>query len=158
VGKFERFGETDIAFVCDYCDGYIVWDDLDAMPSIRTSQEKTLLQPIQVAPPTSAPNWQATGFSASTREEKEVVFAPIAIANHVPPEAGAWQAPILCPYCEDENALNPGDDGIEEVGYSHDEGIFEDLMAFHEHLAWQHTAIALPNIPLPSSTGSCRVM
>lgn len=35
VGRFERFGDRDIAFVCDFCDGYLVWEDLREMPSLR---------------------------------------------------------------------------------------------------------------------------
>ena len=35
MGRFERFGDRDIAFVCDFCDGYLVWEDLREMPSLR---------------------------------------------------------------------------------------------------------------------------
>ncbi|CAJ2508213.1 Uu.00g093990.m01.CDS01 [Anthostomella pinea] len=157
TGKFERFGERDIAFVCDYCDGFLVWEDLRSMPSTRavaltephnnnnTSSGVVLGEPLSAAPTTTtAENWQARDFSMSTttaNEEKMVVFAPLAIANHLPPEPGEWQARILCPYCDDYYYEEPGDDGMERVRYTQDERGFEDVRHFQEHLEWNHTSL-----------------
>ncbi len=90
VGKFERFGDRDIVFVCDYCDGHIVWQDVRSMPASRTS-------PTPVAD-TGYPNWQATAQSLSAGEDKTVVFAPLVIANHLAAGGGTgWEARIWCP-------------------------------------------------------------
>jgi hypothetical protein len=158
VGRFQLLrveGESlhDAAFVCDFCEGYIVWPDLRDMPS-----ERTPLPPTAV---TGYPHWQAKGISAETGEEKMVVFAPLAIANHMPPEPGEWQAGLLCPYCEEDTYLDEGEDSS-EVKYVQDEGGFADLEAFREHLAWYHTALPVPPISslasaLPSAS-NCRVM
>ncbi|KAK0720662.1 hypothetical protein B0H67DRAFT_453216, partial [Lasiosphaeris hirsuta] len=115
VGRFERLGEHDAAFVCDFCDGFIVWPDLQRLPSART-------------PP------------------KVVVFPPLAIANHVAPEPGEWQAHILCPYCDEYTYLDQGEDSEEDVKYAQDEKGFTSLEKFREHLEWYHTALPVPAI------------
>jgi hypothetical protein len=199
VGKFERFGEGDIAFVCDYCDGYMVWEDLESMPSVRTVDEAIALRsnrtsviagtpmtsgpaPLflrrsstgltsqqQQQPPTPPPagiaHWQATGFTASTHEEKSVVFAPLAIANHLAPENGEWQSRLLCPFCDDDYAIAQGQEGNttaddeDAVRWTQDERGYEDLNGFREHLEWQHTPLPVPSIPLSSATSErCVVM
>jgi hypothetical protein len=28
IGHFKRLGETDLAFICDFCDGFLVWPNL----------------------------------------------------------------------------------------------------------------------------------
>jgi len=197
VGKFERFGERHIAFVCDYCDGYIVWEDLETMPSIRTVDEALALGrnrtsvvgspgPDGLAPlllrrtstsvtvqhqqPPTPPaagiaHWQATGFAVSTREEKSIVFAPLAIANHLAPETGEWNTRMLCPFCDDDYAQAQGQgaettaDDEDAVKWAPDERGYEDLNKFREHLEWQHTPLPVPSIPLPSApSGRCVVM
>lgn len=35
IGHFERLGEADLAFVCDFCDGFLVWPNLHALPTER---------------------------------------------------------------------------------------------------------------------------
>ncbi|KAJ2905849.1 hypothetical protein MKZ38_004097 [Zalerion maritima] len=246
VGKFERFGDQDIAFVCDYCDGYIVWEDLSAMSSTRlkrsaqeqarehrrsrdrdslisgrrgnrgprelilpryhaereqqlvsmdassrssvttssepgtrssilsdtpttTSATSTLIG--EGGPNTSEYNWMASGISFSSAEdpdpnsdpvEKTIVFAPIAISNHVPPEEGEWQARLLCPYCDDYVMYTQGDDEMEVVKYAQDENGFESLEELRQHLAWYHAPGYLESIssPVKAATGgnSCVVM
>ncbi|KAK3945032.1 hypothetical protein QBC46DRAFT_372575 [Diplogelasinospora grovesii] len=178
VGRFERFGEHDVAFVCDFCDGFIVWTDLQNMSASRT----------QTLPPGSGnntaagegstegtaaaayPHWQAAGLSTTTNEEKTIVYAPLAIANHIAPQPGEWQARITCPYCDEYTYFDQGEDSEEDVKYAQDEKGFEDLQAFQEHLGWYHTAlpIPVPTIPIPpiskilptssTSTSNCRVM
>ncbi|RYP69361.1 hypothetical protein DL771_006171 [Monosporascus sp. 5C6A] len=212
TGHFERFGEkdidesdiveTDIAFVCDFCDGYIVWEDLREMPSVRAGWQPPARDPLeplsttttptkkiarkpavrtaaatapqQITKPdtvttttssttsststtqtqtqTAAPDqWQATGFARTSGAEKTVVFAPVAIANHMPPEPGDWLARILCPFCDEYYYEEPGDDEVERVRYTQDEGGFADLAAFQEHLEWYHTSL------VPSAS-KCSVM
>ncbi|RYP50178.1 hypothetical protein DL769_010992 [Monosporascus sp. CRB-8-3] len=205
TGHFERFDDKDIAFVCDFCDGYIVWEDLREMPSVRagwqppardpleplstttTPTKKTAKKPVagtatattrttapqqitrtgmeattsstpptqtqtQTAAATGLPDqWQATGFARTSGAEKTVVFAPVAIANHLPPEPGDWLARILCPFCDEYYYEEPGDDELERVRYTQDEGGFADLAAFQEHLEWYHTSL------VPSAS-KCSVM
>lgn len=183
AGRFERHGERDVAFVCDFCDGFLVWDDLRAMPSTRLQQ-----QPLQPAPgdevePQSAtsttpavapertdnrnsstggggtstgsgsgtPNWQAHGISMTNGEGKTIVFAPVAVANHLPPDAGEWRSRILCPYCDEYYYEEQGDDDMERVRYQQDDRGFDGIKAFQEHLEWSHTSM----VP---STSSCGVM
>ncbi|KAK3378150.1 hypothetical protein B0H63DRAFT_238227 [Podospora didyma] len=153
VGRFERLGDLDAAFVCDFCDGFIVWPDLQTMPSAR----------IPLPASSSAyPNWQAAGRNKSNGAEKTVIFAPLAIANHLAPGPAEWQAGILCPYCDEYTYLDQGEDSEEDVKYAQDEKGFQDLESFQAHLEWYHTAIAVPAIPaLPSglpSSSNCRVM
>lgn len=135
VGSFQRFGEEDIAFVCDFCDGHVVWQDLEKMPNTRTWQNAERPPPSAGALSSNS-LWQATGRALSTSNEKQVIFAPIAVANHCAPPLNEWRATLLCPFCEDE-ALQPqdADDDGEAWKPEHD---FEDLEAFQEHLEWQH--------------------
>ncbi|ORY71168.1 uncharacterized protein BCR38DRAFT_330556 [Pseudomassariella vexata] len=154
VGKFERFGEHGIAFVCDFCDGYMVWDDLREMPSHRKpTTTPDGLEPMSgtSTTPATQDTWQATGFSASDGTEKPIVFAPVVIANHMPPVPGEWQARILCPYCDEYYEYEQGDDEMERVKWNQDEDGFEDMAAFKEHLEWSHVGI------VPSTT-NCSVM
>ena len=154
IGRFERFGENDIAFVCDYCDGFIVWEDLDRMPSARTAPAA-----VGVTPGSDQPHWQAGGNSVTTGEEKTIVFAPIAIANHLPPEPRDWQARMSCPYCDEYTYFDQGHDPEDEIKWEQDEGGFPDLQSFKEHLDWTHTALAVPAMPaLPTSPANCTVM
>lgn len=155
VGRFQRLGEShDVAFVCDFCEGFIVWPDLQSMPAART--------PL---PPTAVggyPHWQAQSLSVETGEEKTVVFAPLAIANHMAPEPGDWQAGLMCPYCEEDTYLDEGEDSS-ELKYVQDEMGFPDLEAFRAHLEWYHTALPVPPISalasaLPAAASNCRVM
>lgn len=147
VGHFERFGDRDIVFSCDFCDGFIVWEDLARLPS---SLDATALH----ANVTEQPNWQAKGTSLSSAEEKTVVFAPLAIASHLAPAMGDWQARILCPYCDEYDYYEAGDEG--ESRYVQDEKGFGSLREFQEHLEWYHTSIAVPS--LPSAAKNCVVM
>ncbi|KAK4127676.1 hypothetical protein N657DRAFT_564353 [Parathielavia appendiculata] len=137
VGRFRLMGgdeSHDAAFVCDYCEGYIVWPDLRSMPSER----------MPLAPTAT------------------VVFAPLPIANHMPPEPGEWQAGLICPYCEEDTYLDEGEDSS-ELRYVQEDRGFPDLEAFREHLEWFHTAMPVPPISalasaLPSAASNCRVM
>ncbi|KAK7750601.1 hypothetical protein SLS62_007448 [Diatrype stigma] len=235
TGNFERFGDYDIAFVCDFCDGYLVWEDLREMPSIRsgalppggdsreplstfnnprhgarkmagptvspgtktatattTDTERTsysrtssddsntsngtattttaaeaaavpttttttpLLEVAAAEEAAAAPDqWQATGFARTDGAEKTVVFAPVAIANHLSPAPGEWHARILCPFCDEYYYEEPGDDEVERIRYAQDEGGFESIAAFQEHLGWYHTSLVQS---LPSSAAKCAVM
>ncbi|RYP12655.1 hypothetical protein DL767_011190 [Monosporascus sp. MG133] len=202
TGHFERFGDKDIAFVCDFCDGYIVWEDLREMPSVRAGWQPPARDPLEPLSTTTTPTkkiarrpatrtaaattmttttvpqritrtetkttttasttsststtqtqtqtaaatgasdqWQATGFARTSGAEKTVVFAPVAIANHLPPEPGDWLARILCPFCDEYYYEEPGDDELERVRYTQDEGGFAGLAAFQEHLEWYHTSL-----------------
>ncbi|KAJ4233225.1 hypothetical protein FSOLCH5_010081 [Fusarium solani] len=155
VGSFKRFGDRDIAFVCDYCDGHIIWEDLENMPSIRTFQEAAASPILTLSPTTNNPHWQATGFSLSGHQEKQVVFAPVAIANHVAPQPRDWLAGLLCPYCE-EDSTEPQEQYDEEDAYRPDLG-YEDMVAYQEHLEWQHTVTA-PTSQQPATSNNCQVM
>lgn len=136
VGHFERFGDRDVAFACDFCDGFVVWEDLARMPTER--------DPTAVAQGvTEQPNWQARGKSLSTAEDKTVVFAPLVIANHLPPDAGDWQARILCPYCDDYNYYEQGEE--DETKYVQDERGFGSVQEFQDHMEWDHTSTAMPS-------------
>lgn len=159
TGKFERFGDSDVAFVCDFCDGYLVWPDLEAMPSIRAADEALAGSANPIPPPPAGAgveHWQATGFALSTREEKTVVFAPLAVGNHLAPEPGDWRARLVCPFCDDEYVPSQGDGPIEATRYTDEERVLGDLSAFQEHLEWYHTP--LPKPTFPSSRGSCTAM
>lgn len=158
VGRFERLTQHDASFVCDFCDGFLVWEDILRVPSART----------HIAPSLGYPHWQAPGLSSGADEglgvgtEKVVVYPPLAIANHIPPEEGDWQARILCPFCEEYTYLDQGgEDSEEEVKYNQDEKGFPSVEKFREHLEWYHTALPVPAIPLPTisnSGSSCRIM
>ncbi|KAI0145037.1 hypothetical protein BJ166DRAFT_83895 [Pestalotiopsis sp. NC0098] len=153
TGKFERFGDGDIAFACDFCDGHMVWEDLREMPSIRqpTMDVPEPTSATSMAPPQEK-GWAATGFKSSDGEEKTVVFAPVAIANHMPPEPGLWEARILCPFCDDVYTEEQGEDDMDRVKWNQDEGGFADLKEFHEHLAWSHAGSNFPK------AANCSVM
>ncbi|KAL3957283.1 hypothetical protein ACCO45_007861 [Purpureocillium lilacinum] len=97
VGGFERFGEDDIAFICDFCDGHLVWEDLESVPTSRAGAPGVSGPP---AAPTSSQSWQATGITMSGGHAKPVVYPPLVVANHVAPTPGDWLARVLCPYCE----------------------------------------------------------
>lgn len=159
IGAFQRFGEHDIAFVCDYCDGHVIWEDLKTMPSIRTAQESAASPISPVSPTTNDPHWQATGFTVTGHVEKQIVFAPLAIGSHVAPQMRDWQAGFICPFCE-EDAHQPQEDYDEEELWQPDNA-FEDLAALQEHLEWQHTTVP-PQPPSASATApaqsNCLVM
>lgn len=234
TGHLERFGDYDIAFVCDFCDGYLVWEDLREMPSIRagalppggdgreplstfnnprhgarkmagptvssgmktataTETETTSYSRASsddshtsngtatmtattaaaasppmattIPPPAAAvaaeeaaaapDQWQATGFARTDGAEKTIVFAPVAIANHLSPAPGEWQARILCPFCDEYYYEESGDGEVERIRYAQDEGGFESVAAFQEHLGWYHTSLAQS---LPTSAAKCAVM
>lgn len=160
VGAFLRLGDEDIAFVCDFCDGHLVWEDLERMPSERTCHEDPTWapsQPVPSGPFGSNPSWQAIGFSQSKHEEKQVVFGPVAVASHIAPHPGDWLARITCPFCE-EMADGPRDASDEEEAWRPD-STFDDLAAFQEHLEWQHTpAAATAGATLSSVTQNCTLM
>lgn len=151
VGRFERFGDRDIAFSCDFCDGFLVWEDLASMPAERDAS--TIAAP-GVLLATEQPNWQARGTAVSSGEAKTVVFAPLAIANHLGPDAGDWQARISCPYCDNYDYYEAGDEG--ETKYVQDERGFGSLREFQEHLEWYHTSVGVSS--LPAAAKNCVVM
>lgn len=185
AGRFERFGENDIAFVCDFCDGFLVWDDLRAMPTTRIQAQSPATaqsndhepEPESATSTTPAtqdsssrnsnsnsnngggsssnadasPNWQAHGISMTGNEGKTIVFAPVAIANHLPPSAGEFRSRILCPYCDEYYYEEQGEEDMERVRYVQDASGFDSVRAFQEHLEWSHVSMV-------SSTSSCAVM
>jgi hypothetical protein len=152
VGRFERLGDEDVAFVCDYCDGSLMWTNLADVPTQR-SLAGSLVE--------GYPNWAATGRKVRVRdgeeEAKTVVFAPLAIGNHVPPKFGDWMSRLICPYCEAYTYIDAGDDGGGERKWVTEQGGFETMAAFQEHLQWSHTALPKPALPF-SSEGKCAVM
>ncbi|KAI1754527.1 hypothetical protein F4782DRAFT_492869 [Xylaria castorea] len=209
TGKFQRLGpeNRDIAFACDFCDGFLVWEDLRSMPSTR--------QHTSASPSTSMhENWAATGFShphppssnptstyppsagpgsdveledrsnsssssskpsfqttiiarelgdaetdAELRgEEKTVIFPPVAIANHLPPDPGEWQAPLLCPLCDEYYYEEQGDGDMDRVRYTQDERGFESVAALQEHFEWTHASLIPGLANVASKTSSCEVM
>ncbi|KAI1504150.1 hypothetical protein F5X99DRAFT_52408 [Biscogniauxia marginata] len=199
MGKFERFGEQDIAFVCDFCDGYLIWEDLREMPShptipppLRRDTKNSNNNTNDLSTENNnnnggggnrnsssndnnTTNWQATGFAMSDGQEKTIVFAPVAIANHLPPDtepvavgAGfltvpgvpggggaedSWQSRVLCPLCDANYHEEPGDDGaVERVRHAQDERGYASVAALREHLEWSHASLLAP------SAGSCGVM
>ncbi|KXJ93187.1 hypothetical protein Micbo1qcDRAFT_53974 [Microdochium bolleyi] len=222
TGAFERLGESDVAFVCDFCDGYIVWEDLREMPAVQNMDGKLggggssgsgdtageELEPMSAIGATLTPaavwegetvplspgfppgaataassrsrknsraspgvkepsaaggggddsyiaaqrQWQATGFSQTTGAEKPIVFAPLAIANHLPPDGPRdWQAGLLCPFCDDYYYVEQGDPDADQIKYVQNENGFVDLSALKEHLEWYHA-------PMVSNNPSCSVM
>lgn len=103
--------------------------------------------------------------AATAKKEKQIVFPPLAIANHMAPEPGDWRARVLCPYCEEETYMDPGgEDSEEEARYNQDERGFGDVEAFRAHLEWSHTAmVAVPQVGVPkvlveAAGGGCVVM
>lgn len=272
VGRFERLGDRDIGFVCDFCDGYIVWEDLQSVPTARTictaagaaaardhqhlrntsaSSVATTVRsslgssyfskrpssalasilptitsmpsPIPITPggpgpgvggrtplptrqtsvtppPASSPaavvdpsavtdignyaeHWEATGVSATSGEERTVVFAPLVVASHMPPRpAGVggmgldrgfgrdsrdgddaqfdgtrWKARLLCHYCDALTYENPGDGEVEISKYVQDDGGFPDLNALQRHLERYHTSLAA-GVVEAGRTATCVVM
>ncbi|KAI3323234.1 hypothetical protein HD806DRAFT_535719 [Xylariaceae sp. AK1471] len=192
TGVFQRLGpgNRDIAFVCDFCDGFLVWEDLRSMPSTR--------QRAASSPESMAENWGATGFThprsheyspisdsdveledrrsnpnqvsnlKETTErgpeteiqgqEKTVLFPPVAIANHLPPEPGEWQAPLLCPLCDEYYYEEQGDDDMDRMRYTQDERGFGSVALLQEHLEWTHASL-LPNLAdIAPKSSSCGVM
>ncbi|KAI0188710.1 hypothetical protein F4808DRAFT_55857 [Astrocystis sublimbata] len=204
TGKFQRLGpeNRDIAFVCDFCDGFLVWEDLRSMPSTRQQHAS--------APASSTTglqeNWAATGFShprspftetgsypssggpgseveledrsskpsyqtrvrsremtaeADTEmrgEEKTIVFPAVAIANHLPPDLGEWQAPLLCPLCDEYYYEEQGDGDMDRVRYTQDERGFESVAALQEHFEWTHSSLVPSLADVKSKTPSCELM
>ncbi|KAI1800457.1 hypothetical protein F4811DRAFT_30495 [Daldinia bambusicola] len=196
TGHFERYADRDVAFVCDFCDGFLVWEDLRAVPTTRINQppprsssnsnnNDSLPAPAtststtrlddpsgrnnrnnnnnnnggnngngngddegEVSPATA--NWQARGIALSNGEQKTIVFAPVAVANHVPPDVGEWQSRILCPHCDEYYYEEQGDDDMERIRYTQGRG-FETVAAFQEHLEWSHVSM------VPSAS-NCVVM
>lgn len=159
VGGFERFGEDDVAFICDFCDGHLVWEDLESVPTSRAGAPRAGGSPTA---PTSSQSWQATGITMSGGHAKPVVYPPLVVANHVAPTPGDWLARVLCPYCEEE-AQRPQHEDDDEDAFK-PEYEFDDVAALQEHLEWQHpvagglSAAALAGAPSIPSTSSCSIM
>ena len=158
VGNFERFGQQDIAFVCDFCDGYMIWEDLDNVPTVRTAQDAATSPISPVSPTSGNPYWQATGATRSTLQDKQVIFAPVVVANHMAPPVGEWQSKLICPFCEEEGD-KPLDEDDEEDTWKADQG-FEDVEALREHLEWRHGGNSglVNQIAMPQGTNSCQIM
>ncbi|KJR86737.1 uncharacterized protein SPSK_02339 [Sporothrix schenckii 1099-18] len=210
VGTFERFGDRDIAFICDFCDGHIVWEDVQRLPTTRlppaaiSSSSTPATFPPFTAPKTTAsaqatplptfrrpsaqlssipqpassavsavlaapdgeggeddyPRWQATTVAVSdTSTQRTVVFAPLAIANHLPPMTGDWEARLWCPYC-DEYLYFDSAEG-DQTKYAQDEHGFPSLTDFQLHLEWHHTALPMPALSmpaLPAASNNCVLM
>ncbi|KAI0157738.1 hypothetical protein GGR57DRAFT_53730 [Xylariaceae sp. FL1272] len=202
TGVFQRFGTSnhDIAFVCDFCDGFLVWEDLRSMPSTR--------QRAASSAPSMSENWAATGFTnpqisphrqthsrhqsrtysrtnnhshsgpldielrtsgesgfadaiPSTEkqgEEKIILFPPVAIANHLPPEPGEWQAPLLCPLCDDYFYEEQGDGDMDRVRYTQDEQGFETVADLQQHLEWSHASLLPSLTDVAPKASNCAVM
>jgi hypothetical protein len=130
----------------------LVWENLAEVPGERRVEGGTV---------DGYPNWAAAGrrsrVEEGEEEEKVVVFAPLAIANHVPPRYGEWVSRVICPYCEEYTYIDAGDDGDGERRWVTDQAGFETMEAFQEHLQWTHTALPKPVLPLVSD-GKCAVM
>ncbi|KJZ71861.1 hypothetical protein HIM_08706 [Hirsutella minnesotensis 3608] len=161
IGSFERFGEQDVAFVCDFCDGHLVWEDLEGVPIPRAvDQPSAANSPATPTGPaaTALSSWQATGNSTSEGREKLILSAPVAIANHVAPLHRDWQARLICHFCEEDAHRPQDEDDDEEVFRPPNE--FDDVAALQEHLEWQHTATSHPAslpVALPAAN-NCLVM
>ncbi|KAI1169202.1 hypothetical protein F5B18DRAFT_594426 [Nemania serpens] len=208
TGTFQRLGpgNRDIAFVCDFCDGFIVWEDLRSMPSTR--------QHTSISSASMPENWAATGFAhprphsgpskhppvpgedsavelqdrsgnaeagettttptATTitaereldteteaelkGEEKTIIFPPVAITHHLPPEPGEWQAPLLCPLCEEYYYEEQGDDDMDRVRYTQDERGFESVALLQEHFEWSHASLIPSLANVAPKSPSCAIM
>ncbi|KLU89934.1 hypothetical protein MAPG_08901 [Magnaporthiopsis poae ATCC 64411] len=161
IGGFEKFGDRDVAFACDYCDGFLVWEDLDRMPSRTRNLELRLQHPSTANGGYGYyggyPDWQAEALSVSTGEPKGVVFAPVAIANHLPPDNGDWRARVLCPYCDEYTYFDQGEEGG-ETKYAQDDRGLLGMTEFQEHLEWYHGAGLLPMPSMPTKKTNCTVM
>jgi hypothetical protein len=105
------------------------------MPSIRTFQEDAASPILTISPTTDNPHWQATGFTLSRHQEKQVG--------------------LLCPYCE-ADSTEPQEQYDDEDAYRPDLG-YEDMEAFREHLEWQHTVTA-PTSQAQAGSDNCIVM
>lgn len=71
TGRFERFDDNSIAFVCDFCDGFLVWEDLRAMPTTRAVQQRP------APPPSPSPSRQPpTPFSSSSSSNTTTTTSP----------------------------------------------------------------------------------
>lgn len=88
-------------------------------------------------------------------EEKTIIFPPVAIANHLPPDVGEWQASLLCPLCDDYYYEEQGDDDMDRVRWTQDERGFETVASLQEHLEWTHANLLETAAPKSSS---CAVM
>ncbi|UNI18642.1 hypothetical protein JDV02_004897 [Purpureocillium takamizusanense] len=182
VGGFERFGEDDVAFICDFCDGHLVWEDLESVPTSRAAsggcsspvtRSSTTTTTIDTSNTTNNNNnnhlhnqsWEAAGVTMSGGHVKPVVYPPLAVANHAPPSTpGDWLARVLCPYCEEE-ARRPQHEDDDGDAFKPDDYEFDDVAALQEHLEWQHpvpgglsaagAGAATASIP---SASSCLIM
>ncbi|RCI07711.1 hypothetical protein L249_5711 [Ophiocordyceps polyrhachis-furcata BCC 54312] len=172
VGTFERFSDEDVVFVCDFCDGHLVWHDVEAVPLLKTATTTTTSgSPTSISTTTTTttttttnvttaipplPFWQTPALSTSSATPKTVISPLVAIANHVPPPLGDWLAPLLCPYCEDEARRPHDDDDDDEAdayrAVSIDE--FDDLEALQLHFEAYHPASS----PVDAGGSSCLVM
>ena len=114
-------------------------------PTATDTQQAPGEDATDAADAAAAPDqWQATGFARSTGAEKTVVHAPTAIASHRAPGPGEWQAPLLCPFCEEWYYEGAGEDAVfERVRYAQDEAGFPSVADFQVHLEWHHTSIAM---------------
>ncbi|KAI1129473.1 hypothetical protein F5Y10DRAFT_238338 [Nemania abortiva] len=202
TGKFQRLGaeNRDMAFVCDFCDGFLVWEDLRSMPSARQhaptspagmfenwaatgfTHPRSNLQPssyppfpgqdssVELEDRRSTSNFQTTPGQTTARgpdtevetelkgEEKTIIFPPVAIGNHLPPEPGEWQAPLLCPLCDDYYYEEQGDNDMDRVRYTQDERGFESVAMLQEHLEWSHAGLIPGLTNVTSKSSSCEVM
>ncbi|KAK4203707.1 hypothetical protein QBC40DRAFT_17068 [Triangularia verruculosa] len=173
IGRFQRLNSgnpsespfNDAAFICDFCNGYLVWPDLRTMPSVRSALATPPPDPLSPNYDSKTvnngyPHWQASGLSCTANEPKTIVFAPLAIGNHMPPEPGEWQAGIICPYCEEDTYFDAGEDSG-DMKYVQDDKGFGSVEEFREHLEWYHAAMALPSVAEVVPEGvrsSCLVM
>ncbi|KAG5954365.1 hypothetical protein E4U58_007660 [Claviceps cyperi] len=135
TGSFSRF-EDDVAFICDFCDGHLLWTDLESVPTRRIPTYKPSPSASGRGFITDA-CWQATGLTSTGPEEKTVIFAPVVIANHVVPVHGDWRARMTCPYCE-EDSQQPQEKDDEEPVVARREDVFEDVGEMQAHLEWLH--------------------
>ncbi|KAI1367450.1 hypothetical protein F5Y08DRAFT_67115 [Xylaria arbuscula] len=200
TGTFQRLGpgNQDIAFVCDFCDGFLVWEDIRSMPSTRQrpatssasmiehwaatafrhphphahmnetssalgQESGTELQDgisnsqfkITSASRTTARELRAETETELKGEEKTIIFPPVAIANHLPPDIGEWQASLLCPLCDEYYYEEQGDDDMDRVQWTQDERGFETIASLQEHLEWTHANLLETVAPKSSS---CAIM
>lgn len=161
IGGFERFADGDIAFICDFCDGHLMWVDVERVPTSRSwwQSAESASTPIREALTPGVGQWQATTLAQSDQQEKQVIYPPVAVANHIAPMRGDWEARLMCPLCE-EAARSPQDVDDEEDMYR-PENQFDDMAALQEHLEWEHAPNALPAASSSSglpSTKNCIVM
>lgn len=91
-------------------------------------------------------------------EEKTIIFPPIAIGNHLPPEPGEWQAPLLCPLCDEYYYEEQGDDDMDRMRYTQDERGFESVTTLQEHIEWSHASLIPSFANVASKSSSCEIM